>query len=169
MSEIEPTGRRLRLRGAGGLQSALLQVPKHAGGAWAGARARCSADCLGKDESPREYPARPALTASGEQGTLGRVKARKPRLVGPTLGLLGARGKSSQGNGRRVHPGRKRLGVLSGGKHSEGRNPRSAVGMKQGRRGLGGRKPPRGWPNPEGGTKRARQTRDKWTPESRMC
>jgi len=39
----------------------------------------------------------------------------------------------------------------------------SAVGMKQGRHGLGGRKPSRGWPNPEGGTQRAGKAREKWT------
>jgi hypothetical protein len=33
-------------------------------------------------------------------------------------------------------------------------NPKSAAGVKQNRHGLGGSKPPRGSPNPEGGTKR---------------
>jgi hypothetical protein len=35
--------------------------------------------------------------------------------------------------------------------------------MKQDRQGLEGSKPSRGWPNPEGGTKRVGQTREQWT------
>jgi hypothetical protein len=45
-------------------------------------------------------------------------------------------------------------------------NPMSAAGTKQGRQGFEGRKPSRGWPNPEGGTKRAGKARGWWTFES---
>jgi hypothetical protein len=38
--------------------------------------------------------------------------------------------------------------------------------MKQNRQGIEGRKPSRGYPNPEGGTKRAGKAREKWTFDS---
>jgi hypothetical protein len=92
----------------------------------------------------------PALIALGQQGTSERVKAQEPRPAGPARGF--ARGSNGRRNGRWVHPIRKRTGDLLEGERFEGRNPKIAVGMKHGRPGLGGSKPPRGFRNPEGGT-----------------
>jgi len=108
---IETPGRR-------GLQSALLQVRKRVGGVRAGVRARHSVESPGKAQSPGEHPARAALTAPGERGTLERGKAREPRPAVPARGFV--QGNSGWGNGRRVRLERERSGNLSRGESSEG-------------------------------------------------
>jgi hypothetical protein len=132
---IETPGRR-------SLQSALLQVRKREGGVRVEARTRHPAGCPGKAKAQGSIRPCSALTPLGGRGIPERVKARKPRTAGPARGF--SEGTSGGGNGRRVQAGRERLEYLSGREGSEGRNPRSAAGMKQGRCGLGGRKPPRG-------------------------
>jgi hypothetical protein len=64
---------------------------------------------------------------------------------------------------------RKTRGRPMSGKCSEGKSPKSAAGMKQGRLGLAGRKPSRGFRNPEDGTSRAGKARDLWARFSHTC
>jgi hypothetical protein len=65
-----------------------------------------------------------------------------------------------------VPPARKRTGYLLGRRKLRRVNPKSAAGVKQNRHGAEGRKPSRGYPNPEGGTRRAGLARGKWTSDS---
>lgn len=96
----------------------------------------------GRDEAQGSIRRSGALNTCRTQGTLGRVKAQEPRSSG--TGRRFGVGGTARGNGMWVHPARKRGGYLSRGEGSEGRNPRSAAGTKQGRHGLGRSKPPRG-------------------------
>jgi hypothetical protein len=83
------------------------------------------------------------------RGLRGRPSAWQ--VVPPAGGTV--RGSRRYGNVRRPRGGRKLRRV----------NPRSAAGVKESRRGIEGRKPSRGSPNPEGGTKRAGKAREMWT------
>jgi hypothetical protein len=102
-------------------------------------------------ESPRRGKAQgsirfgAALNRGAVQGTLGRVKARKSRPVVPagaaSVALANRRVERQAGPPRGVMVS----GTFREGKASKGvKNPRSAVGMKQGRPGVEGRKPSRG-------------------------
>jgi hypothetical protein len=84
-----------------------------------------------------------ALIRRAGQGTSGRVKAWKPRSAGPVCIRFGGCGRSGRRNGTQVHrQGVMALGTFWKGKAPKGvTNPRSAVGMKQGRPGSEGRKP----------------------------
>jgi len=99
--------------------------------------------------NPWEQPAVGVLTPCRSPGTLARVKAQKPRPAGPARrfgdGINGRRNGTwvlSRGNAW-IPCGRRKLRRV---------NPRSAAGVKQNRHGLEGSKPPRGQPNPAGGT-----------------
>jgi len=105
-------------------------------------------------------------TLEGENpGELPAVDVLNPRLVARDSREDKPRNRGPQGRasclGRWLHlreetvsgcveaetlrrlPGRRKLRRV---------NPRSAAGVRQNRRGIEGSKPPRGWPNPEGGT-----------------
>jgi hypothetical protein len=91
--------------------------------------------------SPREQPAVGELTPVRSPGMLGRVKAQKPRPVGPAL--ASATGAPTGGTARGSTPAETRRVPFERSRLRRA-NPKSAAGMKQNRQGLGGRKPPRG-------------------------
>lgn len=114
---------------------------------------------------PRRMVARPQKgkphgsvpVACRHPGLLARVKAQELRLVWPYCGVRSvwyhAPEKRQVGSFRR-----KRRKTLPGRICSEGANPMSAAGVGGCPLGFAGSKPSRGYPNPEGGTKAARQT-----------
>jgi hypothetical protein len=107
-----------------------------------GSRTRHSADGPRRDEAQGSIRFGAALICGAEQGTLGRVKTRKSRPVVPA----GAASVASANRRVERQAGASR-GVMASGTFREGnaskgvKNPRSAVGTKQGRPGVEGRKP----------------------------
>jgi hypothetical protein len=71
------------LRGAGGGWSQDRQTAEARGRSLGEDPGKAGRWSTLKGESPREHPAVGELTPVRLPGTLGRVKARKPRLVGP--------------------------------------------------------------------------------------
>jgi hypothetical protein len=116
---------------------------KRAGGGLAEAGSRRSPGSPGKGEAQGSIRLGVSLIRCAERGTSGRVKAWKPRSIGPVRARFGGCGRSSRRNGMQVHrQGVMALGTFRKGKASKGvTNPRSAVGTKQGRPGSEGRKP----------------------------
>jgi hypothetical protein len=94
-------------------------------------------------QNPREQPVCGSLTLTRRPGTPGRVKAQKPRPVGPAQPDLSDRDHrrdkryvGATGVETRRQPSvRRKLQRV---------NPKSAAGVKQNRQGLGGSKAPRG-------------------------
>jgi len=80
------------------------------------------------------------LTPVRPPGTLGRVKAQRPRLIGPVHREAEITGER---NGVWVRSGGNVRAPFERGKLRRV-NPRSAAGMKEARHGFGGRKPSRG-------------------------
>jgi hypothetical protein len=132
---IETLGRRLAERFAVPLGEAR---ERSAGGT----RPRHSSVTPWKGQNPREHPAdqpaKPKLVARNSR------KGQSPETAARCSGLVFRTENKHCG---KQHVGsfqRKRLEYLLGGESSEGTNPMSAVGMRQGRHGPGGRKPSRG-------------------------
>jgi hypothetical protein len=110
-----------------------------------GSRSRRPADGPRREEAQGSIRFGAALICSAVQGTLGRVKARKSRPVVPAGAASVA--PANRRVERQAGPPRGVMvsGTFREGKASKGvKNPRSAVGMKQGRPGVEGRKPSRG-------------------------
>jgi hypothetical protein len=81
-------------------------------------------------------------------------KGQSPEAAASRSGLLLASGNNGWRNGTWVLPDGNVPDTLQAEEAPKGQNPTGAAGTKQGRHGLGGRKPPRGQPNPAGGTQR---------------
>jgi hypothetical protein len=97
----------------------------------------------GREKTPREHPVRSGLITcsrarDSRKGQSLEVGVRRTGLWGTLCG------NKRRANGMRVRRLQECGGHLSRGERFEGENPKSAVGMKQTRPGVEGRKPSRG-------------------------
>jgi hypothetical protein len=112
-------------------------------------RSRFLGVCLGRGKPRGAAGGRCTNTTPGRQG---RSQGAKPRNRGlPGRSVVSATettaGETVRGGLPVVTPG-----LPCGWRKLRRANPMSAAGAKQNRQGTEGRKPPRGSPNPEGGT-----------------
>jgi hypothetical protein len=131
---------RLKLRGAG-------RKPK--------ARGRRSGEIPAKAFAASPRRAKPKGAASGWRAKhamaardFREAKTQEPRPAEPASPLAGYTGGR---NGKWVLPSGN-VRIPFGRRKLRRVNPKSAAGAKQNRQGIEGRKPSRGWSNPEGGT-----------------
>jgi hypothetical protein len=137
------------------------------------ARGRRSGEILAKVFVANPERAKPKGAASGRYANhvcavRDSRKGQNPGTAACRAGPVFRTGYTGGRNGKWVLPGGN-VRIPFARRKLRRVNPMSAAGAKQNRRGIEGRKPSRGQPNPEGGTERVGKTREKWTSDPVCC